>query len=338
MERYVFSGNLTQKMCDYLKAIPDFKPIDALVSQLDRSSVKAAIEHIEKDGVVKSLFIDSGAYSQYTGKCGKIDIDEYIDYVNSLDDYTCMVAELDTLPGKFGEPKHPQDYIESADKSWESYLYMRKRMKSPEKLIPVMHHGESKEALLRILNWRDPDVEPGTTKMTKEFGEVPADRVVICGLSPANDSSQAVKDNYLAQCYDVIKHSSYPDIKTHLFGCTSLQALAKFPCWSADSVSHRLRSAYCKTFTVKWGTISLSDKKRTSKTKSNMSFVKTCDPQTYKEFEELCASYNFTVDQICTDNAARTAMDIMEIQKGIEGKYKYNSNNLRKQKSLFKNI
>ena len=78
MERYIFSGNLTQKMCDYLKAISDFKPIDALVSQLDRSSVKAAIEHIEKDGVIKSLFIDSGAYSQYTGKCGKIDIDEYV--------------------------------------------------------------------------------------------------------------------------------------------------------------------------------------------------------------------------------------------------------------------
>ena len=338
MERYVFSGNLTQKMCDYLKAIPNFKPIDALVSQLDRSSVKAAIEHIEKDGVIKSLFIDSGAYSQYTGKCGKIDIDEYIDYVNSLDDYTCMVAELDTLPGKFGDPKHPQDYIESADKSWESYLYMRKRMKSPEKLIPVMHHGEAKEALLRILNWRDPDVEPGTMKMTKEFGEVPADRVVICGLSPANDSSQATKDNYLAQCYDVIKHSSYPDIKTHLFGMTSLQALAKFPCFSADSVSHRLRSAYNKIFTIKWGTISLSDRSRTSKTKSNMSFVKTCDPKTLKELEEICASRNFTIDQLCTDNAARTAFDICEIQKAIEGPYKYKEGSMKKQKSLFKNI
>lgn len=338
MERYIFSGNLTEKMCDYLKAIPNFKPIDALVSQLDRSSVKAMIHHIETDGVIKSLFIDSGAYSQYTGKCGKIDIDEYIDYVNELDDYTCMVAELDTLPGKFGEPKHPQDYIESADKSWESYLYMRKRMKSPEKLIPVFHHCEPFSALRRMLDWRDPDVAPGTTKMTKEFGEIRIDRIHIIGLSPMNDASQQNKDIYLEQCYDEIKRSSYPDVKTHLFGCTSLQALAKFPCWSADSVSHRLRSAYCKVFTVKWGTISLSDKKRTSKTKSNMSFVKTCDPQTYKEFEELCASYNFTVEQICTDNAARTAMDIMEIQKGIEGKYKYNSNNLRKQRSLFRNI
>lgn len=335
MERYIFSGNLSQKMCDYLKAIPSFKPIDALVSQLDRSSVKAAIEHIKKDGAVKSLFIDSGAYSQYTGKCGKIDVDEYIDYVNSLDDYTCMVAQLDTLPGTFGEPKHPEDYVESAKKSWENFLYMHKRMKSPEKLIPIFHYGESFDALRNILNWRDPDAVPGSTTMSKEFGEVPADRVLICGLSPANDSGQSVKDNYLAQCYDEIKRSSYPDIKTHLFGMTSLQALAKFPCFSADSVSHRLRSAFNKVFTVKWGTISLSDKSRTSKSKSNMSFVKTCDPATLKEFEAICASYNFTVEQLCNDNAARTAFDICEIQKAIEGPYKYKEGNLRKQKSLF---
>ena len=84
-------------------------------------------------GVVKSLFIDSGAYSVYTGKKDKIDVDEYISYVDSLDDYIYAVAQVDTLPGKFGQPKYSQDYIESADKSWENYLYMRSKMKSPEK-------------------------------------------------------------------------------------------------------------------------------------------------------------------------------------------------------------
>ena len=335
MERYIFSGNLTQKMCDYLKAIPEFKPIDQLVSQLDRSSIKAAIGQIENDRVVKSLFIDSGAYSQYTGKCGKIDVDEYINYVNELDNYTCMVAQLDTLPGKFGEPKHPEDYKMSAEKSWENYLYMRKRMKSPEKLIPVFHHCEPFSALRRMLDWRDPDVEPCTTKMTKEFGEIRIDRIHIIGLSPMNDTSQQNKDTYLEQCYDEIRRSSYPDVKTHLFGMTSLQALAKFPCWSADSVSHRLRSAYNKVFTIKWGTISLSDRSRTTKSKSNRSFVKTCDPATLKELEELCASRNFTVEQLCNDNAARTAFDICEIQRAIEGPYKYKESNLKKQRSLF---
>ena len=246
-----------------------------------------------------------------------------------------MVAQLDTLPGKFGEPKHPEDYKMSAEKSWKNYLYMRKRMKSPEKLIPVFHHCEPFSALRRMLEWRDPDAVPGSTVMTKEFGEVPADRIHIVGLSPMNDTSQRNKDIYLEQCYDEIRRSSYPDIKTHLFGMTSLQALAKFPCFSADSVSHRLRSAYNKVFTIKWGTISLSDKSRTTKSKSNRSFVKTCDKETMKELEALCASRNFTIEQLCNDNAARTAFDICEIQRAIEGPYKYKEDNLKKQKSLF---
>lgn len=322
MERYIFSGNLTQKMVDYLLAVPEYEPIDALVSQLDRSSIKDMIRHIEEDHAIKSLFIDSGAYSQYTGKVGKIDVDEYIDYVNSIDKYICLIAQLDTLPGKFGKPKHPSDYEKSARLSWENYLYMRNRLKSPEKLIPVMHYGESFDTLKNMLEWRG------------ENGEV----VDIIGLSPANDSSQTVKDNYLAQCYNIIRNSSRPDAKTHLFGMTSLQALAKFPCFSADSVSHRLRSAYNKVFTIKWGTISLSNKTRTTRSKSNMNFTRMCDEGTYKEFEELCKSRGFTVEQLCNDNAARTAFDILEIQKAIKGPYKYDDKKLKVPIDLFRKL
>ena len=343
MERYIFSGGLTKTMANLLSNIPDFKPMDVLVTQLDKSSIQCMLD-LKKDGVVKSLFIDSGAYSMYTGKAKDLDVNEYIDFVNSIDDDICLIAQLDTLPGKFGIPKKREDYIESGKKSWENYLYMRKKLKSPEKLIPVFHYGEPFSVLQNMLDWRDKTYDPskdGRKKNDKgqvwsdEFGWIYPDRVVVCGLSPANDSAQGVKNRYLAECYDFIAKSSYTDIKTHLFGMTSLDALKKFPAFSADSVSHRLRTGYNKLFTRKWGTISLSDKPRTVKTKSNMSFLETCDEATYKEFEDLAASYGFTIEQLKNENSCRVAFDIVEVQKAIEGDWKYKETNHIRSKKLF---
>lgn len=319
MEKYIYSGGLTRSMADLLKKIETFEPIDVLVTQLDRSSIKRMIEFID-EGIVKSLFIDSGAFSYHTGKCDKIDVDEYIDYVNSIDQYIYAVAQVDTLPGEFGKPKSPEDYKNSADRSWDNFLYMYPKMKSPEKLVPVFHFGEHFESTLgRMLDWRDPNGKP-------------LDKV---GLSPANDTGQNTKDIYLKECYDFIAKSSNPQVKTHLFGMTSLQSLAKFPCYSADSVSHRLRAAYVKVLTLKWGTISLTDKTRSNKAKSNMSFLQLCDENTYRELEEICERYHLTVQQLKEDNAARVAFDIMQIQEGLKGEYKYKPENLRRSKKLF---
>ena len=343
MERYIFSGGLTKTMANLLANIPEFKPMDVLVTQLDRSSIQCMLD-LKKEGIVKSLFIDSGAYSMYTGRAKDLDVDKYIEFVNSIDDNICLIAQLDTLPGKFGVPKKAEDYIESGNKSWENYLYMRTKLKSPEKLIPVFHYGEPFSVLQNMLDWRDETYDPTKDNRKKndkgqvwsdEFGWIYTDRVVVAGLSPANDSAQGVKDIYLKECYDLIKKSSYPDIKTHLFGMTSLNSLKKFPCFSADSVSHRLRTGYNKLFTRKWGTISLSDKSRTVKTKSNMSFLETCDEATYKAFEKLAASYGFTVEQLKNENSCRVAFDIIETQKAIEEGWKYDSNNLITNKKLF---
>ena len=334
MSRYIFSGNLTDKMVEYLKRVPWFEPIDVLVSQLDRSSIDQMLKYKEQ-GIVKSLFIDSGAYSEYTGKVKHLDVDEYIEYVDSIDEHIYAVAQMDTLPGKFGVPKNPQDYIESSDRSWKNYLYMRKRMKSPEKLIPVFHYGEPFSALGRMLDYRDDSVTNTDPIDSDILGTVYPDRVNICGLSPANDSHQTVKNIYLQECYEFISKSSYPDIKTHLFGMTSLDALSKLPYYSADSVSHRLRSAYNKVYTRKWGTISLSDASRTSRVKSNQSFVRTCDPKTLKEVEDLFASYGFTIDDMRNDNAARTCVDICETQQAVKNEYAYHPSNVKKSKRLF---
>ena len=155
------------------------------------------------------------------------------------------------------------------------------------------------------------------------------------GISPANDTAQATKNIYLGEVYDVIRRSSNPNVRTHLFGMTSLDALAKYPCYSADSISHRLQAAYNKIFTRRWGTISLSDKSRTNKTKSNMSFLETCDASTYKEFEAFAANYGFTVDQLKESSAARVAVCIVEIQQALKNEYAYHPANRTKSRKLF---
>lgn len=325
-QRYVFSGSLTENMVTALLNAPQFEPMDVLVSQLDRSGVDGMISYMER-GLVKSLFIDSGAYSVHSQGFEKVSkgrfatfndmVDEYIDYVNGIDDKIIAVAQFDHIPGVFKQPKKPSDYVESAEMSWDNFLYMYPKMKSPQKLIAVYHQGESFEHLGKMLDWKDPD----------------GNKFAYVGISPSNDRGVGEKDVYLKEVYEYIAKSSNPNVKTHLFGYTSLPGLPKFPWYTADSVSHRLRSAYCKCYTNKWGTISLSVK-REAKAKGDRSFLETADPQTIKEFTQLVESYGLTVEDMVNESWARTAFDILQVQEYCRNN-PYKKTNLMKQKKLF---
>jgi len=318
LNKYVFSGSLTQEMHDMLLKMPDFEPLDILISQLDRSAIKKAIEW-KKEGFCRWLFIDSGAFSIHTGNATTT-VDEYIEYLNSIDDYIDVFAQLDTIPGKFQKPKSKEDYLESAKKSWENYLYMRTKVKSPSKLMPVFHFGEDFSALRNMLEWKD------------ESGH----HLDYIGISPANDVHQEVKNSYLREVSDVIKASSNPNVKTHLYGMTSLDSLSKYPCYSADSISHRLISGYAKILSVNFGIISVSKKQRTSTTKSNLSFLDTCDDYNYNLLKNEIEDLGFTIEQIQDSSSARVAMTMHNIQKLIKTKYVYKEDRVKRPKKLFK--
>ena len=317
MEKYVFSGSLTDEMHDMLLNLPEFEPLDILITQLDRSAIKKTIQW-KKEGFCRWLFIDSGAFSVHTGKA-KTTADEYIDYINSIDEDIDVCAQLDTIPGKFGQPKSREDYIESAKKSWENFLYMRSKVKSPNKVMPVFHFGEDFSALENMLEWKD------------ENGQ----HLDYIGISPANDASQDDKNAYLQNVADVIKKSSNPNVKTHLYGMTSLDALSKYPCYSADSISHRLISGYAKILSVNFGVISVSKKSRTAKSKSNMSFVETADEFNMKKLTDEIEALGFTLEQIQESSSARVAMTMHNIQKLIQTKYKYKEDNVKRSRKLF---
>lgn len=319
MEKYVFSGSLTTEMKDMLESCDDFEPLDMLVSQVDRGTVRQVIEW-KKQGFCRWFFVDSGAFSYHTGKW-KGTVDDYIEFLNSIDGDFDVCAQLDTIPGHFGQPKKPEDYIESAEGSWENFLYMRTKVKSPNKVMPVFHMGEDVKYLKRMLEWTDEN----------------GNHLDYIGLSPANDASKRDRMLYLDNMYKIIHASSNPNVKTHIYGFTSLDAMAKFPCYSADSITHRLLAGYCKIITSmdENPIISISKRPRTSKAKSNWSFVDGADDFNLDRLKTEAASMNLTIDQLQTSVSARVVFNIKNIQRLIKTKYKYHEKNRVHPKKLF---
>lgn len=316
LAHYFFSGCLTRSMIDKLSHMPDYKPIDVLVSQVDRSSVRTTLKY-QQEGLVDKIFIDSGAFSFHTGKA-TLDLEDYINYLNELDDRIFVCAQVDTIPGKFGQPKTDQDYIDSANASWENYLYMRTKLKSPKKLTPVFHYGESFDALQRMLDWRDENGEP----------------IDYIGISPANDTGQNIKNLYMRQVYDFIAKSSHPNVKTHLYGMTSLEGLAIAPAYSCDSISHRHIAAYNKLLIPEFGIVSMTRIPRTSRSRSGMNFAETADDIARKKLEDYLAKLGTTIEECENDSAVRCAVSmytiIQELKKGT-----YHPETIIRPKKLF---
>lgn len=313
----MFSGSLTDEMHDMLLKMPEFEPLDILVSQIDRSAIKKAIVW-KREGFCRWLFIDSGAFSIHTGNAHTT-VDEYIEFLNSIDDDIDVFAQLDTIPGKFKQPKSKEDYIESAKKSWDNYLYMKSRLKSPGKLMPVFHFGEDFSALVNMLEYIDEDGK----------------HLDYIGISPANDVDQQSKNLYLQEVTDIIAKSSNPSVKTHLYGMTSLDALSKYSCYSADSISHRLIAGYAKILSVNFGVISVSKRTRTSNAKSNLSFFDTCDDYNYQILKKEIEDLGFTLEEVQYSASVRVVITMHNIQKLIKSKYRYKVDRVLKPKKLF---
>ena len=116
---------------------------------------------------------------------------------------------------------------------------------------------------------------------------------------------------------------------------TSIDALSKYDCYSADSISHRLIAGYCKILVPEFGVISISKRTRTSKTKSNLSFVETCDAYNLKKLNDYIESLGFTLEQAQESSSCRVVITMRAIQEMTSGKYALSEKNLVKPKKLF---
>lgn len=171
------------------------------------------------------LVVDSSAYSAWTRGL-EIDIDEYIEYINSISDVVYWFAELDKIPGKFGEEHTPEELAEAPEYSWKNYLYMIERVNCPKKILPIFHQGEDFKYLQQMLEFRFDD----------------GSKIEYIGISPDNGVNVGLKMKWYEKVWKIIADSSNPDVLTHNFGMTTISLMEQYPSMSSDSTSW-LRSA-----------------------------------------------------------------------------------------------
>jgi hypothetical protein len=183
-----------------------------LFSYIDLKRREDLHEYLEMYDFCKKIIIDSGAYSVWAA--GKsIDIDEYIAFClglqNSPGGDRFIFVNLDTLPGKKDTKPTPQEREYSAQKSWESMLYMHGK---GVRCLPVFHQHEDMSWMHKMAEFTD-----------------------YIGISPDNSRDNAPK--YKKGWLDMVYYQLRLKAKTHGFGVTSKEILMRYPFYSVDSTS-----------------------------------------------------------------------------------------------------
>lgn len=303
-----FAGSLNKVFEEDLKD----KGAHRLASQLlDKAVIEGWMEGRDAGRCKGHLLIDSGAFSAHT-RDAEVDVDAYIDFLNRIDPYVHVCAQVDKIPGKFRKPKTRQELEEAPELSWQNYLYMRPKLKSPEKLLPIFHQGEDYKWLHNILEWRDPET---------------GDKVEYMGISPANDQPVKEKIKFIEKCFNIIKKSSNSDIKTHAFGMTSLYVLEMYPFTSADSTSWLLNGANGSIMT-KYGSVLLSEKSL-----NNPQHIRKMPKAAQQEIQQYVESKGYDIERLSKEYTDRIRFNIDHLLDWARN-YKYNPSSV-KRRTLF---
>ena len=202
-----FAGVQCQEADDYINE-------NGLLRLLSYWNDKKKFKDRTKAGYV--TFLDSGAYTAWT-KNTKVNVDEYIKFVNEWDKGISYFMQVDEIPGKLGYTPTPAERLASNKKTWENYLYMRERVISPHKLIPVFHAGSDVNILRNLLNF-----EP---------------RIDYIAIGNIVGKTKAEKIAKLSVIFEEIGNSKNPNIKVHALGVQDFGLSEQFPLYSADASS-----------------------------------------------------------------------------------------------------
>lgn len=272
---------------------------------LDRSRIKYIID---KDFQGK-LFIDSGAYTAYT-RNAVLDVDEYISYINGIDDNVTIFAQVDKIPGQHGKEKTIEEITEAPILSWDNYLYMWDKVKSPDKLLPIFHRREGWQYLEQML------------ETTFDGKHIP-----YIGIAATTDSTTQEKEEWFHKVFQVIRTSSNPNVKTHAFGMTSLKLLESFPFTSADSTSWIMVGANGSIMSP-FGVIYVSENDT-----SSPNHIKHLSPFVLKEFTGYLKEMDIDLQEISTSYKARMLANLKYLKRWADN-YQYKGCSIHK-KSLF---
>ena len=215
----VFSGPLVPS---YLRKDLESKYIKNILHTYFRK--KEMLADINKHWVNKdvSLWVDCGAFSQWN-TAPDADIDPvvygewckefYQNYKNKFKQI--YFISLDKIPGRPGVKPTQKQREQSAQISYDNYIVL-KNLGVPN-LLPTVHQHED-------VQW------------VKEY-EKHTDYICI---SPANDETNVGRSKWLDQVWSVIN----PTTKTHGLAVTGFTLLARYPFYSADSITWKVSGLY----------------------------------------------------------------------------------------------
>lgn len=179
--------------------------------------LKPRKERLEKGLENGKLFMDSGAFTAWT-KGASIDVEEYCKYINENGEYVDYFGQLDTIPKVGGTLKEAE---EAAKSTLKNYFEMVSMVKYPQKVVYTFHVGEPIEVLEEALKW---GVEH------KDIMQM----IAIGGMVKKNAND---KHSVISRVFNSIR-KIYPEVKVHLFGCTSEQYFLDYPATSGDSSNY----------------------------------------------------------------------------------------------------
>lgn len=167
------------------------------------------------------VLLDSGAFTAWTQKA-EISVEDYgrfcLEHLDDLD----YIANLDVIPGEFGQKDLPPEEIErSARAGWQNYRTLLGMGLPKDKLIHIFHQGEDFKWLRRMVK-----------------------AMPYIGLSPANDRTRNEKIVWLDQCMKYVTDpQGMPLVKFHGFAVTSFKIMTRYPWFSVDSTSWVMTAA-----------------------------------------------------------------------------------------------
>ena len=171
-----------------------------------------------------NIMIDSGAFTAWT-KDIEINVDTYINWINKWNKYVTTFGQIDVIPPKNATREQLNDCCQ---RTWNNYLYMTDNVICPKKILYTFHFGENFKWLKQALEYRDSNGKP----------------IEYMALGGLVGRSTKQRINFLNKCFDIIKHSSNPNIKVHGFGVSSEQLWKKYPFESCDSFSPGMKTNY----------------------------------------------------------------------------------------------
>lgn len=260
-----------------------------LFSQLnDRRNIEKWIEMFkERPECRNKLFVDSGAFSAWTlGK--KIDVDDYINFLNDNDDYITLAASVDTIPGKPRSSEIPsgEEIVASAQDTWDNYLYMRKKLNNKDMLVYTYHAGEPVRFLEQALKYED------------EFGQI--QNIALGGMI---GKSTKVITQFLTYVFDVIDKLR-PGISVHAFGMTRPDIIEKFEITSADSTTFLIPAVFGK---IQIGEVAFPISNESSYKKDNYCNLSSA---AQKSIEKEINKRGFSVKDLQEDSYKRMIFNI----------------------------